>query len=468
MLVDSCLSCLSKWRLWIRPFAILLYALAALVLVPLFLAKSFRNGFDRRDQEILIGGIFVLVAIPLSLWEIILHVIHYTKPRLQKHIIRILWMVPIYAINAWIGLVYPKQAIYVDSARECYEAYVIYNFMKFLLNYLNMEMDLEVSLELKPQVKHIFPLCCMRDWEMGREFVHNCKHGILQYTVVRPITTAIAFICKVNGVYGDGVFKASVAFPYIVLMNNMSQFVAMYCLVMFYRASIAELRPMRPLPKFLCIKAVVFFSFFQGFLIAIFVFSGVIKPNPGSEDEYSSISARLQNFLICIEMCMAAIAHHYSFSYKPYIRSGLSSQSCCGAFLGMFDVSDVQRDITEHLGIVGSSISRRLRGRSMYSLARGGVVEDDEWATLVTNDQHQQQHHQLLPQTSTNQYQPQTLRAVAASAPVTSLYQRSDSAEALLLTYGAVGGVSGTLAQQPPQQHQQVVDDDNGTSQPPL
>jgi hypothetical protein len=80
----------------------------------------------------------------------------------------------------------------MNSMRECYEAYVIYNFMKFLLNYLNAEMDLEANLELKPQVKHFFPLCCLRDWEMGREFVHKCKHGILQYTVIRPVTTAIA------------------------------------------------------------------------------------------------------------------------------------------------------------------------------------------------------------------------------------------------------------------------------------
>lgn len=80
----------------------------------------------------------------------------------------------------------------MDSIRECYEAYVIYNFMVYLLNYLNLEMDLEATLELKPPVKHIFPLCCMKPWEMGREFVHNCKHGILQYTVVRPITTFIS------------------------------------------------------------------------------------------------------------------------------------------------------------------------------------------------------------------------------------------------------------------------------------
>lgn len=97
-------------------------------------------------------------------------------------------------------------------------------------------------------------------------------------------------------------------------------------------------------------------------------------------------------------MCMAAIAHHYSFSYQPYARSG-ATQSCCAAFLAMWDVSDVQRDIQEHLGIVGgclmpfilgcmllisksflgSSISRRIRGRSMYTLARG----ENEYSNLV-------------------------------------------------------------------------------------
>lgn len=78
-------------------------------------------------------------------------------------------MVPIYALNAWIGLEFPEQSIYMDSLRECYEAYVIYNFMKYLLNYLNSDNDLEAVLETKPQVYHIFPLCCMAPWEMGRQ-----------------------------------------------------------------------------------------------------------------------------------------------------------------------------------------------------------------------------------------------------------------------------------------------------------
>ncbi|CAG9823102.1 unnamed protein product [Phaedon cochleariae] len=385
MCFEQCLDCLSRWRLWIRPLFILLYAFAALVFVPLFLVRSLQDGFNKHDQEILIGGIFVWVAIPLSLWEIIQHVIHYRQPKLQKHVIRILWMVPIYAINAWLGLIYPKESVYVDSIRECYEAYVIYNFMKFLLNYLNMEMDLEASLELKPQVKHIFPLCCLPDWEMGREFVHICKHGILQYTVVRPLTTAISFICKNLDVYGEGQFKGNVAFPYLVAVNNISQFIAMYCLVMFYKASLAELRPMKPLPKFLCIKAVVFFSFFQGVVIELLVYLQVIRPSPDAPDDGPALSTRLQDFLVCIEMCLAAIAHHYSFSYEQYAVQGAGGRQqggagCCSAFLAMWDISDVRTDIREHLGIVGSSISRRIRGRGTYTVPRG----EDEYAHLVS------------------------------------------------------------------------------------
>jgi hypothetical protein len=47
----------------------------------------------------------------------------------------------------------------------------------------------------------------------------------------------------------------------MIAINNLSQFIAMYHLVLFYRAHREALRPMNPIGKFLCIKAVVFFSF---------------------------------------------------------------------------------------------------------------------------------------------------------------------------------------------------------------
>lgn len=41
----------------------------------------------------------------------------------------------------------------------------------------------------------------------------------------------------------------------------------------------------------------------------------------------------------------------------------------------MWDVSDVHNDIKEHLGVVGSSLSRRIRGRSAYQQAWGSATE---------------------------------------------------------------------------------------------
>lgn len=45
----------------------------------------------------------------------------------------------------------------------------------------------------------------------------------------------------------------------------------MYSLILFYYAFKADLQPIKPLPKFLSIKFVVFFSFWQSFVIAILV-----------------------------------------------------------------------------------------------------------------------------------------------------------------------------------------------------
>lgn len=380
----------SRIRVWVRPLLILVYLLFVLVVIPLLIVNSVKDGFKTKDQLVLIGGLFVGSAMPFCFWHISEHVTHFTKPILQKHIIRILWMVPIYAANAWLGLIFPHHSIYMDSIRECYEAYVIYNFMKYLLNFLNLEMDLEATLEMKAPVKHFFPLCCLKEWKMGRDFVHNCKHGILQYTVVRPITTFIAAICEIYGVYGEGEWRGGVAYPYIIVVNNVSQCIAMYCLVLFYKANYVYLRPMKPLPKFLCIKAVIFFSFFQQVAITFLVYFGYIKDIFGGdpeENEPKYLSIKLQNFLICIEMFLAAFAHKYSFPHEPFhinvpnydynSQQDSRRNGWLNAFLTMMDISDVAQDVGEHIGVVGSSLTRRFHGRHDYYMPRGRVYTNE-------------------------------------------------------------------------------------------
>uniref|UniRef100_A0A8C6Q4A9 Transmembrane protein 184C n=1 Tax=Nothobranchius furzeri TaxID=105023 RepID=A0A8C6Q4A9_NOTFU len=309
-----------------------------------------------------IAGIFVFMTIPISLWGILQHLVHYTQPELQKPIIRILWMVPIYSLDSWIALKYPSIAIYVDTCRECYEAYVIYNFMTFLLNYLeNQYPSLVMMLEVQEQQKHLPPLCCCPPWPMGEVLLLRCKLGVLQYTVVRPVTTVIALICQLCGVYDEGNFSSANAWTYLVIFNNMSQLFAMYCLVLFYRALRDELSPIKPVGKFLCVKMVVFVSFWQAVLIALLVKVGIISEKRTWDwQSVEAVATGLQDFIICVEMFLAAIAHHFSFTYKPYIQEA-EEVSCFASFMAMWDISDVRADISEQVRNVGRTVMGRPR-----------------------------------------------------------------------------------------------------------
>lgn len=307
----------------------------------------------------IIASLFAFSALFMSIWEISHHLMNYNKPYLQKYVVRILWMVPIYAMNSWMAMNFPVIAIYVDTLRECYEAFVIYSFMKYLLNFLFYEMDVEYVIECKPQVKHLFPLCFLPPCVGGTRFLHRCKHGILQYTVIRPCTTFLALFFQIIGVYGEGHYSPRYAYPYLLVINNLSQMTAMYCLVIFYTAYRLELAPMRPFSKFLCIKAVVFFSFFQGMIISILIEIGFITQAfiPGGIDwNHSDIARNLQDFLICFEMLLAAIAHLFAFSHKPFVDLAAVNDPFCFSFMRILDLSDERSDINDHFRQIGSRI----------------------------------------------------------------------------------------------------------------
>lgn len=292
-------------------------------------------------------------------------------------------MVPIYSLDSWLALRYPSLAIYVDTCRECYEAYVIYNFLVFLLNFLsNQYPSLVLMLEVQQQQPHLPPLCCCPPWSMGEVLLFRCKLGVLQYTVVRPVTTVIALICQLCGVYDEANFSFRNAWSYLVIINNISQLFAMYCLVLLYRALREELKPIRPVGKFLCVKLVVFVSFWQAVLIALLVKVGVISDKHTWDwDSVEAVATGLQDFIICIEMFLAAIAHHYTFTYKPYVQEA-EEGSCFDSFLAMWDFSDIRADVSEQVRHVGRTFLGRPNKMYFGAVAR---PEHTEHTGLLTS-----------------------------------------------------------------------------------
>lgn len=93
------------------------------------------------------------VTLPISLWEIVMHLRFMHIPILQVPVVRVLWMVPIYAVDSWLALrfswtEYKDISTYICVARECYEAFVVYNFFIFLARFVAISA---VSSTRRPQ-----------------------------------------------------------------------------------------------------------------------------------------------------------------------------------------------------------------------------------------------------------------------------------------------------------------------------
>ncbi len=77
-------------------------------------------------------------AIVLGCLEIMNHMTNYYRPKLQRHVGRVLLMVPVYALDSMLTVFYPTGNMEVGCGvvRSLWEAYTIYSFYMFVLEYL--------------------------------------------------------------------------------------------------------------------------------------------------------------------------------------------------------------------------------------------------------------------------------------------------------------------------------------------
>ncbi|XP_053132144.1 transmembrane protein 184A isoform X2 [Hemicordylus capensis] len=272
-----------------------------------------------------VSGLFVWTALFLTFHQIFLHLKNYTIPNEQRYIIRILFIVPIYAFDSWLSLLLigsHQYYVYFDSVRDCYEAFVIYSFLSLCFEYLGGESTIMAEIRGKPIVSSCFyGTCCLQGMSYSIGFLRFCKQATLQFCIVKPLMAIITIILQAFGKYNDGDFNIHSGYLYITIIYNFSVSLALYALFLFYFATRDLLRPFEPVLKFLTIKAVIFLSFWQGMLLAILEKCGVIPEVQiidGKAVGAGTVAAGYQNFIICIEMLFAAIALRYAFTCQVY------------------------------------------------------------------------------------------------------------------------------------------------------
>ncbi|PIA27611.1 hypothetical protein AQUCO_07600053v1 [Aquilegia coerulea] len=297
------------------------------------MARSYVTYFEATYRDLhspaaIIAGSFALIALVLSIFLIFQHLRSYTNPAEQKWIVAVLFMVPVYASESIISLLNPRFSLACDILRNCYEAFALYSFGSYLVACLGGEDRVERSLENETRnhlsepflegqdkkqalKKRSFSYFFRQPHVIGKNLYTIVKFGLVQYMILKTVCAFLAFVLELFGVYGDGEFKWYYGYPYIAAVLNFSQMWALYCLVQFYNVTHERLQPIKPLAKFISFKAIVFATWWQGVGIALLCALHVL-PTDGK------FQNGLQDFLICIEMSIAAVAHIFVFSAKPY------------------------------------------------------------------------------------------------------------------------------------------------------
>eukprot|EP00531_Pseudo-nitzschia_arenysensis_P009444 CAMPEP_0116149706 /NCGR_PEP_ID=MMETSP0329-20121206/19116_1 /TAXON_ID=697910 /ORGANISM="Pseudo-nitzschia arenysensis, Strain B593" /LENGTH=772 /DNA_ID=CAMNT_0003646089 /DNA_START=144 /DNA_END=2462 /DNA_ORIENTATION=- len=384
---------------------------------------------------------FVLIGVPISIYGIVMHLANYNQPETQNYIVRILWMVPIFSIQSWLGLRFKDYSIYFETIRDMYEAYVLYSFLQFLIQVLGGEEALILMLKDKSPTRgvHYGGLqLCLKPWLMGQPlrktfiegeavssanntssavtasettisgmvggqqhlmkqpnkalkrvywtspFFLYCKFGVFQYVLLKFLSTIAILLLEPHGLYKEGSFSYKGGYLYICILTNFSQTWALYCFFFFYFATKNELTPIRPVGKFLSVKLLVFFTWWQSLFISILyqmqliphyssaeaklfgtggldddaLDAGGIRTEPdwtvplSAEDasaldehggkafwspsadssaavEYSpeDVAKALQDYLICIEMFLFAIVHIFVFPHSEYSPEAVDARA---------------------------------------------------------------------------------------------------------------------------------------------
>ena len=210
-----------------------------------------------------LAGTFTLLSCLISMWHMTAHLRRFNQPVVQRKILAILWMSPIYAVTSWLSLVFPVAEPYLAIIKDFYEAYVIYQFLSFCIAVLG-KGDREAVVDLLAKhADHLTPpfRCCgcfrPDPYETPRQLANavlmQCQRFAMQFVFLRPLTSIALFLLNKFQYYGLGNGPTDYRSPqfWLIGLQNLSVFVAFAGLLKFYHAVDQDLAWCRPFAKFL-------------------------------------------------------------------------------------------------------------------------------------------------------------------------------------------------------------------------
>lgn len=273
-----------------------------------------------RGQLTLFGSAFCAMAsMHFTVQLLSQHLFYWKNPKEQKAIVIIILMAPLYALVSFVGLLDIRGSktffTFLESVKECYEALVMAKFIALMYSYLNISMSKNIVPDgIKGrEIHHSFPMTLFQPHtvRLDHHTLKLLKQWTWQFVIIRPVCSILMIALQLLGFY-----PSWLSWTFTIILN-ISVSLALYSLVVFYHVFAKELAPHRPLAKFMCIKGIVFFCFWQGIVLDVLVQMGIIRSNHFWLDVEHRQEA-IQNVLVCLEMVVFSVIQQYAYHVFPY------------------------------------------------------------------------------------------------------------------------------------------------------
>ncbi|KAG2019640.1 DUF300 domain-containing protein [Coprinopsis cinerea AmutBmut pab1-1] len=219
------------------------------------------------------------------------------------------------------------------------------------------------AIERKDKRPLPIPFCCWRYRPTKAYFMYTVKWSVLQYVIVRPAASITAMICEAFNVlcHAEG-FTYKYASVYIECINFVSISIALYGLLVFHGLMSEELKGKRPGAKFLAIKLIVMFTFYQAFVFSWLQGRVIHETKYWTE---TNIANGLNALAICIEMVFFAILMWWAYTPNEYLRPrDTKPTNVWKALWDSINYSDFAREIAESFRFYFSQVGRSSKSKA--------------------------------------------------------------------------------------------------------
>eukprot|EP00392_Amoebophrya_sp_AT5.2_P012595 g12702.t1 len=236
------------------------------------------------------------------------HLVHYAKPHLQTHILRILLITPIVVFFSFLALLFPDGRYPISVLRDFWEAVVIYSFLMLVLEYMGGEhLCLSAMVENQesgksPELHYPFPFSyCFGKSIPTEQLVRLPKRCALQFVFVKPVMCIVELL-----LYAQGKEREVVAILFVNLVYNVSYSVALFGLYLIYTASKnhVAMQDKNAVLKFAAVKMVVFLTFWQSYLFPLLI--------------HSEHQESWQDFILIIECAFFTACMTLAFNWREF------------------------------------------------------------------------------------------------------------------------------------------------------